>query len=31
MVDGQWKEDPANPNKTADPYGGYNSVIEVSE
>jgi 1,4-alpha-glucan branching enzyme len=31
VVDGQWKEDPANPNKTPDPYGGTNSVIEVSE
>jgi 1,4-alpha-glucan branching enzyme len=31
MVDGQWKEDPANPNKVSDPYGGSNSVIEVSE
>jgi len=31
VVDGQWTEDPANPNKTSDPYGGSNSVIEVSE
>ncbi|MBN1504405.1 MAG: hypothetical protein JW952_05005 [Candidatus Eisenbacteria bacterium] len=31
VVDGQWKEDPANPNKVADAYGGSNSVIEVSE
>jgi len=31
VVDGQWKDDPANPNKTSDPYGGSNSVIEVSE
>jgi 1,4-alpha-glucan branching enzyme len=31
VVDGQWKEDPANPNKVSDTYGGYNSVIEVSE
>ena len=31
VVDGQWKEDPANPNKVSDPYGGTNSVIEVSE
>lgn len=31
VVDGQWTEDPANPSKVPDPYGGSNSVIEVSE
>ena len=31
VVDGQWKEDPANTDKVADPYGGFNSIIEVSE
>jgi len=29
IVDGVWKEDPDNPNKVPDPYGGYNSVVEV--
>ncbi|MCX5801613.1 MAG: glycogen-binding domain-containing protein [Candidatus Eisenbacteria bacterium] len=31
VVDGQWNVDPDNPNKVADPYGGFNSVIDVSE
>jgi 1,4-alpha-glucan branching enzyme len=31
VVDGQWKEDPENTKKIADPYGGFNSVIDVGE
>lgn len=31
VVDGIWKEDPLNPNKTDDGYGGFNSVIEVKK
>ena len=29
IVDGVWKEDADNPNRVPDPYGGYNSVVEV--
>ena len=29
MVDLQWQEDPGNPRKTQDEYGGYNSICEV--
>ncbi|MCS7184764.1 MAG: glycogen-binding domain-containing protein, partial [bacterium] len=29
IIDGTWKEDPFNPNKTDDGYGGFNSVVEV--
>jgi 1,4-alpha-glucan branching enzyme len=29
VVDGQWMEDPANPDKVPDPYGGSNSVVTV--
>ena len=28
-ADGQWLEDPENPNKVPDPYGGNNSVLTV--
>jgi alpha-amylase/alpha-mannosidase (GH57 family) len=32
VIDGNlWKEDPANPNKVPDPYGGFNSVLVVKE
>ncbi|UCF77787.1 MAG: hypothetical protein JSW03_06650 [Candidatus Eiseniibacteriota bacterium] len=31
VVDGNWIEDPQNPNTVGNPYGGVNSVIEVSE
>lgn len=31
LVDTEWREDPANPNKTTNEYGGYNSVIEVTK
>jgi 1,4-alpha-glucan branching enzyme len=29
LADGQWLEDPKNPDKVADPYGGSNSVLTV--
>ena len=29
IVDGVWKEDPANPRKERNPYGDNNSLIEV--
>lgn len=29
IVDGRWIEDPDNPRKVGDSYGGYNSVVEV--
>jgi 1,4-alpha-glucan branching enzyme len=29
IADGQWLEDPKNPDKVADPYGGSNSVLTV--
>lgn len=29
VIDGVWMEDPTNPNKVPDPYGGYNSVLNV--
>jgi len=29
VVDGQYMEDPANPDKVADPYGGSNSLLTV--
>ena len=31
VVDGQWVEDPANPNMTESPYGGMNSVVEYGK
>ena len=32
IIDGQdWVADPANPDKVADPYGGYNSLLTVGE
>lgn len=31
IVDGEWKTDPANPDKVPDNYGGYNSVLTVAE
>ena len=31
-IDGvNWKEDPNNPNRVNDPYGGFNSIIDVRE
>lgn len=29
VVDGEWREDPLNPNKIPNPHGGFNSVCEV--
>ncbi len=29
VVDGEWREDPLNPNRVANPHGGFNSVYEV--
>jgi len=29
VVDGNWFQDPKNPNKSSDGFGGFNSVIEV--
>jgi len=31
VVDGQWLEDPKNPNKTESPFGGWNSVIKYRQ
>ena len=31
VVDGEWRDDPNNPNRMKDPYGGMNSVIEVKK
>lgn len=31
IVDGAWIEDPANPNKVSDNYGGFNSVVTVED
>ncbi len=31
IVDGVWMADPANPLSEPDPYGGFNSVLEISE
>ncbi|MBN1504406.1 MAG: hypothetical protein JW952_05010 [Candidatus Eisenbacteria bacterium] len=31
IVDGTWREDPDNPAKTPDPYGGSNSVLVILE
>ncbi|MFY0714271.1 hypothetical protein J1D01_11375 [Seonamhaeicola sp. NFXS20] len=31
IVDGQWMEDPHNPNKTKNEFGEYNSVINIKE
>jgi 1,4-alpha-glucan branching enzyme len=31
VVDGEWIEDPENPNTVDNPYGGVNSVMEVTE
>jgi hypothetical protein len=30
LVDTEWREDPANPRKEVNEYGGYNSIIDVS-
>jgi 1,4-alpha-glucan branching enzyme len=29
VVDGQWGEDPGTPQRVANPYGGFNSVLVV--
>ena len=29
VIDGQWQEDPNNPNKESNNFGGYNSLIEI--
>ncbi len=29
LVDTEWREDPANPNKTINEYGSFNSIVEV--
>jgi len=29
VVDGEWREDPVNPNRAPNPHGGFNSVCEV--
>jgi 1,4-alpha-glucan branching enzyme len=29
VVDGEWREDPLNPNRIPNPHGGFNSVREV--
>ena len=29
IVDGEWHEDPSNPNKTKNEFHGYNSVVEI--
>ncbi|MDD2653507.1 MAG: AAA family ATPase [Candidatus Omnitrophica bacterium] len=29
VVDGEWQEDPSNPNKEENNFGGYNSLIEI--
>lgn len=31
LVDTEWREDPANPNKTINEYGSFNSIIEVTK
>lgn len=31
IVDGEWIEDPQNPSKTENEYGGYNSLIDVQK
>ncbi len=31
IVDGVWMADPANPDREPDPYGGFNSILEISE
>ncbi|MFC1636330.1 isoamylase early set domain-containing protein, partial [Planctomycetota bacterium] len=31
VVDGTWHQDPHNKRRTANEYGGYNSVVEVLE
>ena len=30
VVDGEWREDPRNPNRVPNPHGGFNSVCEVA-
>ncbi|HET7854189.1 MAG TPA: 4-alpha-glucanotransferase, partial [Candidatus Methylomirabilis sp.] len=30
IVDGEWREDPRNPNRVPNPHGGFNSVCEVA-
>ncbi len=29
VVDGEWRDDPLNPNRVPNPHGGFNSVCEV--
>jgi len=29
VVDSEWREDPANPERTASPFGGFNSVCTI--
>lgn len=29
IVDGEWRDDPVNPNRVPNPHGGFNSVCEV--
>ena len=31
VVDGEWRDDPNNPNRKHDPYGGMNSIVEVKQ
>lgn len=30
VIDGKWTEDPGNPNKETNPYGGMNSLIKIT-
>jgi 1,4-alpha-glucan branching enzyme len=30
VVDGDWREDPLNPNRVPNPHGGFNSVCDVA-
>ena len=30
VVDGEWRDDPLNPNRVPNPHGGFNSVCEVA-
>ncbi len=31
IVDGQWRTDPANPNRQSNSFGSENSVIEIGD
>ncbi len=31
VVDGQWVEDPDNPQRQSDPFGGYNSLVKIRD